>query len=255
MNAKKTVLSSALALAMGGTALSANAALTTSASLVFDSGVGSCLLGGTYPDNCVYGLKTVASGSWFGMDNDGNSSIAPSEKTPITALDGIHIGTTSLATGSHSGPINGSESPAFDIWEFFGGTGMDYMTVAPTVTNGDVLGDGGTVKYLDWSGWTVTWNGIAAIPMGAGAWNGNPEGQAVITCSTASCSDSSTFTLEYSGTVPAGDPSGFGGVQYALYLEGHVVGAASPVPVPAAAWLFGSGLVGLVGVARRRRKA
>ena len=27
------------------------------------------------------------------------------------------------------------------------------------------------------------------------------------------------------------------------------------VPIPAAAWLFGSGLLGLVGVARRRRKA
>lgn len=28
---------------------------------------------------------------------------------------------------------------------------------------------------------------------------------------------------------------------------------ASPVPVPAAVWLFGSGLIGLVGVARRRK--
>jgi len=31
--------------------------------------------------------------------------------------------------------------------------------------------------------------------------------------------------------------------------------SVTAVPVPAAAWLFGSGLLGLVGVARRRRKA
>ena len=32
-------------------------------------------------------------------------------------------------------------------------------------------------------------------------------------------------------------------------------GGTSPVSVPAAVWLFGSGLAGLVGVARRRKKA
>jgi hypothetical protein len=31
------------------------------------------------------------------------------------------------------------------------------------------------------------------------------------------------------------------------------ISEASPVPVPAAAWLFGSGLIGLVGVARRKK--
>ena len=29
---------------------------------------------------------------------------------------------------------------------------------------------------------------------------------------------------------------------------------ATPVPVPAAVWLFGSGLLGLIGVARRKKK-
>jgi len=32
-------------------------------------------------------------------------------------------------------------------------------------------------------------------------------------------------------------------------------GAPAPVPVPAAVWLFGSGLVGLVGLARRKMRA
>lgn len=35
---------------------------------------------------------------------------------------------------------------------------------------------------------------------------------------------------------------------YSLYLEG----AVSTVPAPAAVWLFGSGLLGLIGVARRK---
>lgn len=40
---------------------------------------------------------------------------------------------------------------------------------------------------------------------------------------------------------------GAGGASFAL------AGGLAPVPVPAAVWMFGSGLIGLVGVARRRR--
>ena len=43
---------------------------------------------------------------------------------------------------------------------------------------------------------------------------------------------------------------------YAITFDGfggfEVVVDVSPVPVPAAVWLFGSGLIGLVGVARRK---
>lgn len=38
-------------------------------------------------------------------------------------------------------------------------------------------------------------------------------------------------------------------VDYTIQIN---VATASPVPVPAAVWLFGSGLVGLVGIARRK---
>lgn len=39
-----------------------------------------------------------------------------------------------------------------------------------------------------------------------------------------------------------------------LYPGGEIRGFLAPVPVPAAVWLFGSGLLGLVGVARNKKQ-
>ena len=282
----KSTLVAAVGLAIGGVNFAANAALTSSATLNFNAGVTSCVLG----DCANYGTN-VTAGSWFGMDANGTGTIQSGEKTAIAMHNGIHIGFTSTASGSHSGAPFGSansytgtnyvqtgmtasgapiflldtsgnkvvmtttEHPGVDEpWGFFGNTGMDYLTSAVNVVN-----DAGTIKYLDFSGWTVTWNGIPTIPMNAGAWGagtgyfGGGNGVAKITCSSSSCSGTSTYTLDYFATVPAGDPSGFGGVKYTLHLVGNVT--AAPVPVPAAAWLFGSGLMGMAAVARRKKKA
>ncbi len=46
------------------------------------------------------------------------------------------------------------------------------------------------------------------------------------------------------------DGSSIGGVDFAYYLDSSRVSA---IPVPAAVWLFASGLMGLAGVARRRQ--
>ncbi|MGB5259033.1 MAG: VPLPA-CTERM sorting domain-containing protein [Gammaproteobacteria bacterium] len=50
--------------------------------------------------------------------------------------------------------------------------------------------------------------------------------------------------------------AGFLGLEEAAGVDAGmalVVAHSSPVPIPAAAWLFGSGLIGLVGIARRRK--
>ena len=59
--------------------------------------------------------------------------------------------------------------------------------------------------------------------------------------------------------VTATNPVGPDGIRGLSMIDGAFVGFnanfdfTTPVPVPAAVWLFGSGLMGLVGVARRRK--
>jgi hypothetical protein len=38
-----------------------------------------------------------------------------------------------------------------------------------------------------------------------------------------------------------------------LFSSGSISPVASSIPIPASVWLFGSGLLGLVGVARRKK--
>lgn len=245
MNIKKTVLSTSMALALGTVGMNASAALTTGTVLNF-SGV-------------------------FTMDT---GPVAGVVATPIKSGNdgGIIIGVAQDTNGHAS---HGTFNPAHALtkggidfeWNFFNNAGMHFTTAGPTVVT-----DSGTTKTLDFSGWRVTWNGIPAINMGGGTQNcgtsndgicmngtkdisgtfNNGTGLATIVCSTSSCSASSTFTLTYNAIVPQGDPSGFGGVAYGVNISGDIPPHAA-VPVPAAAWLLGSGLVGLVGVARRRK--
>ena len=270
---KKSTISSSIAIALGMSAFSVQAELTTSAVLEFEQGVKSqvCAIpDGSVPPNCSYGAEnTVTTGSFFTMDADGSGAVEPGEITVIGPNDGVTIGVAQSASGSHPGAPNGTENEGLDAaWLFFTNTGMHFTTTPITQTGGA----GTDTKSLDFSGWRVTWSGIPEINMGGGIQDcgttddgicgtgandiggtiDNGSQLASITCSTASCSQSSTFVLDYAATVPQDDPSGFGGVPYTLHMEGHIGTAA--IPVPAAVWLFGSGLLGLVGVARRRKK-
>lgn len=234
MKLKKSAVTAAVSLALGGASLSAQANLTTTAVLSF-----------TLWDMST-SVPVVGDGSWFGVDVDPANNITV--YTPIESFEGIRIGYLQPASGTHSGFPNGSESPSVSKPDtFFANTGL-WQVIGTPVT---VLSQSGNSATLDFQGWDWPWNGISSIPMSDSTNFSSDTGIATMTCSSVSCSNTSSYTLDYAGHVPLGDPSGFGGVLFTTHLEGHI--GPAPVPVPAALWLFGSGIAGLAAMARRRK--
>lgn len=206
----------------------------------------------------------VNGGSYFLMDTNGNGIFTKAERTGISqGTQGLIIGVTQATGTSHSGIPTGTEGGTIDAaWNFFKNTGM-HFTASPIT--------GSTTNGLNFSGWRVTWAGIPSINMGGGLQNCGTASDGICMNGTTDISGTynngtgiasftwdgvygHAYSLSYRATVPQADPSGFGGVPYGLELRGVVNAAAAPVPVPAAVWLFGSGLLGLVGVARRKKK-
>ena len=163
------------------------------------------------------------SGTYFSMDVSANTTIY----TTLTKGPdgGFVIGYDQLALGSHTGLPTGNETSSIDLgWSFFGNTGLTFTSNGGIVGNSD-----GTLKFNGTPGvnndqgkYLITWNGIPAIDLGGSSAFPEDLGFALIACSPAPCDDGSTFNLEYAAHVPPGDPSGFGGVQYRLAMNGVV---------------------------------
>ena len=235
------------ALLSGGIGSAAQAELAAGTVLVFDPGVEGCVVGGTWPDNCDYGLTGVLNGSWFALDNDGDGILGPEERIAMSPYQGLRLDAVQQASGSHGGAPDGSEFPGIDQpWEYEGETGM-HQTVSPVT---EISGGSGSYQ-LDFSGWSADWNG-GEVPLGGDpsvVWGNaysDGTGVATITCSTADCSPGSSFTLDYEVMVGTLDLGLF--LPYQLHLEGKV----ALVPLPPALWLFGSGLLGVIGISQTR---
>lgn len=215
--------------------------------LVLDTGVGIFNPGGGLPVG-------VSSGSYFAADLNGDGAISAQGEFQLMSNGtvGLKIGTLTPAGASHAGaPLPGDTNSVDAPFNFFSNTGSHQLTA-------HIFGD--TDNGLNFTGWTWNWNG-QSVNMWNGAWTPT-------NCGALGCLGSFTdgianfdwsglygdnFVLDYTATIPIGDPSGLGGIQFFWHLEGIVEEGTvvDPIPVPAAVWLFGSGLLGLIGVARR----
>ena len=170
---------------------------------------------------------SIESGSYFEFGGFGQVS--------TTGIDGVILGSVQ----THDFSFTGNR---IDEFTFLGSPSMHYTTSSTNVINSS-----GNTATIDFSGWSWAFNGAAAsFNLGSGSWGSNPDGIAEITCNT-DCGNGDTYSLFYTATT-GDEPNGFANLTYDLYLTGTV----SAVPLPAAAWLFGSGLVGLIGVTGRK---
>ena len=189
---------------------------------------------GVVADYDTYGNPVgVSGGSWFAVDTNGDRALLPTEQFRI------------LSAGTDGGLLIGeTQAPGdIDYSYFFGSDAWLYTVSAP------VSGDG----VLDLTGLRWSWNSTNWT-LGGGAWV--PTNAADIGVPTSGYSDGQasfswsgiygdSYSLWYAATEPLGSPTGCGGCQFFWHLEGIVM--HGDVPVPASAWLFASGLLGLFG--------
>ena len=133
------------------------------------------------------------------------------------------------------GPIDATQANAAGSFstgfEFFGNPFVPYTSGPIDAT---IAGD------------TIT---VASFPFG-GAYAGTnfdlPASDVTGTADEAT----GAYSFDYSSTITTGN---FKGLTAFFHIEGVATTEATVIPVPAAVWLLGSGLVGLAGVARRRK--
>lgn len=151
-----------------------------------------------------------------GFDGSGNAD----KGAGIVGFDWQFYGPVSVYTIPDK--LNGPNSPQFGIYS------------APS---GDITG---TTMALDLRAWTWAWNG------GQYHQGGSTDGNMTISNLTDLGGGQYAFRADWSALFEGGPINNTTGNWY-------IEGTASVVPLPAAVWLMGSGLLGLIGLARRRR--
>ena len=174
----------------------------------------------------------------------------------LSNIDAVHAVSYSIVdlgtlggTSSYGWGINNNGQVAG--YSYIAGSNVSHAFIADGSGMTDLGTLGGTHSYgwgINDSGQVVGYSSTVTGSNAAFFYDGSSM---LDLCMMTDCASSgwSNFTAAY-GINNNGDITGYGtidGQQHAFLLTN-----ISAVPVPAAVWLFGSGLLGLIGVARRK---
>ncbi len=168
----------------------------------------------------------IGTGSYFVLQATQDSQ----PKIDIWGHEGLVLGQTQSAAGSHAGPPTGDdELPGIDSpWEYLPNhTGM-HFTNQPVEILADDDGDDATMS-LDFSGWNMLWNELIIFLGDAGAATVTGFGVAEMVCyqdpefqNEGLCATGKYYQLDYLSTVPNTAAVPFAGVDYHLHLQGSL---------------------------------
>jgi hypothetical protein len=183
----------------------------------------------------VYQLSTIAYGNTFTAETGpvyiGSAGFAGEIYGGSAATNAGAVSVTGL--NWKAGPAQGQEYTA--LWDFTTNVGTN-QTITKTVNDCTAVSGAfcGTTK-----------SGYGGLVLASG----NPDTTSRVTVTELE----GILTIEVRRGLLDTPAGGFGSTYFQSYT--FTFTEVSEVPVPAAAWLMGSGLVGLVGVARRRKQA
>jgi hypothetical protein len=145
-----------------------------------------------------------------------------------------------------NGLVLGSTSLPGDMTAASSYLGLDSYLYFPDVATSILSNDAAGNFELEFSG--LKWDFNVITVSLAGNNNLGDTGVAALSCSSFACASGDTYVLTYS--AHNADPTnGYGELLFSMELTGSI----STVPVPAAFWLLGSGLVGLMGISRCKK--